>query len=62
MLAYTNARPLSKVATIKDECPFANCTVGFDATVWSPQIGMKLSSSTSVQLFALSYILLSWKN
>lgn len=43
MLSHANVRFLSQTAMIKNECPFAVCEIGFDATVWSPQVGMKLS-------------------
>ncbi|KAI5120336.1 hypothetical protein M0805_009412 [Coniferiporia weirii] len=48
MLCHTDVRFLSEVAIIKQECPFLNCIVGFDATVWSPQIGMKLSGKINL--------------
>ncbi|KAH9942444.1 uncharacterized protein BXZ73DRAFT_88017 [Epithele typhae] len=43
VLAHNRLEFLDRTATIKAECPFANCRVAFDATVWSPQVGMKLS-------------------
>ncbi|KAI0779385.1 hypothetical protein C8Q74DRAFT_1258721 [Fomes fomentarius] len=43
VLAHDRLEFLDKVATIKADCPFANCRVAFDATVWSPQVGMKLA-------------------
>ncbi|KAL6305215.1 hypothetical protein BKA93DRAFT_749331 [Sparassis latifolia] len=42
VLAHDSLRFLDRTATIKADCPFANCRVGFDATVWSPRVGMKL--------------------
>ncbi|KAH9948666.1 hypothetical protein B0H21DRAFT_655967, partial [Amylocystis lapponica] len=42
VLAHDNLRFLDSTAAIKADCPFANCRVAFDATVWSPQVGMKL--------------------
>ncbi|KAI0072665.1 hypothetical protein K474DRAFT_1667564 [Panus rudis PR-1116 ss-1] len=42
ILAHDGLRFLEPVATIKADCPFANCQIAFAATVWSPQIGMKL--------------------
>ncbi len=45
VLAHDRLEFLDKVATIKADCPFANCRVAFDATVWSPQVGMKLCES-----------------
>jgi len=38
-LSFTDNR-----ATIKADCPFLVCDVGFDATVWSPRVGMKLGA------------------
>lgn len=42
ILAYDNLQFLESTATIKADCPFANCRISFDATVWSPHIGMQL--------------------
>ncbi|PCH36117.1 hypothetical protein WOLCODRAFT_166700 [Wolfiporia cocos MD-104 SS10] len=42
VLAHNNLQFLDNTATIKADCPFANCRIAFDATVWSPQVGMKL--------------------
>jgi len=42
LVAHSNVKFLGTVAIIKADCPFANCRVSFDATVWSPLIGMKL--------------------
>ncbi|OSX66089.1 hypothetical protein POSPLADRAFT_1064586 [Postia placenta MAD-698-R-SB12] len=42
VLAHDNLRFLDSVATVKADCPFTNCRIAFDATVWSPQAGMKL--------------------
>ncbi|KAI0630225.1 hypothetical protein C8Q77DRAFT_1137057 [Trametes polyzona] len=42
VLAHDRLQFLDSVATIKADCPFAICKVAFDATVWSPQVGMKL--------------------
>ncbi|KAH8119076.1 hypothetical protein DFH11DRAFT_1696937, partial [Phellopilus nigrolimitatus] len=48
MLSHSNARFLSQAAVIRNECPFSNCSVGFDATVWSPRIGMKLKGKINL--------------
>jgi DNA-directed RNA polymerase I subunit RPA43 len=45
VLAHSNLCFLDQVATIKADCPFAICKVGFEAIVWSPRIAMKLSKS-----------------
>ncbi|THH00752.1 hypothetical protein EW026_g1827 [Hermanssonia centrifuga] len=42
VLAHDNLRFLTSTATVKADCPFTNCRVSFDATTWSPHIGMKL--------------------
>ncbi|KAI0949186.1 hypothetical protein AcW1_008872 [Taiwanofungus camphoratus] len=42
VLTHGNLQFIDSTATIKADCPFANCRIGFDATVWSPQVGMKL--------------------
>ncbi|KAH9858410.1 hypothetical protein C2E23DRAFT_745246 [Lenzites betulinus] len=42
VLAHDRLEFLEKTATIKADCPFTICKVAFDATVWSPQVGMKL--------------------
>lgn len=48
VLSHSNLRFLAKEAVIQADCPHLVCTVGFDATIWSPCIGMKLGSSPSV--------------
>ncbi|TFK44645.1 hypothetical protein BDQ12DRAFT_673321 [Crucibulum laeve] len=42
VLSHSNVRFAEKTATIKADCPFLVCKVNFDATVWSPHVGMKL--------------------
>lgn len=46
VLAHDHLQFLDKVATIKADCPFMICKVAFDATVWSPQVGIKLGKYT----------------
>ncbi|KAI0355602.1 hypothetical protein OH77DRAFT_1424543 [Trametes cingulata] len=48
VLAHDRLEFLDKVATIKADCPFAVCKVAFDATVWSPQVGMKLAGKINL--------------
>ncbi|KAL5485320.1 hypothetical protein ACEPAI_7962 [Sanghuangporus weigelae] len=48
MLCHSNAQFISDKALLKNECPFSVCTVCFDATVWSPQIGMKLTGKINL--------------
>ena len=57
VLAHDRLEFLDRVATVKADCPFANCRVAFDATVWSPQVGMKLCASTRLPA-ALGSVLL----
>ncbi|KAG6336626.1 hypothetical protein ID866_2465 [Astraeus odoratus] len=42
LVAHSNIRFLDSTAAICGDCPFAICNVGFDATVWSPRVAMKL--------------------
>ncbi|GLB37135.1 putative SHS2 domain found in N terminus of Rpb7p/Rpc25p/MJ0397 [Lyophyllum shimeji] len=42
VLSHSNLRFLNDKATVKYDCPYLNCSVEFDATVWSPRVGMKL--------------------
>ena len=44
VLAHQNLRFLSSAGRIKADNPFAVFNVGFDATVWRPEIGMRLSA------------------
>ncbi|EJD02835.1 uncharacterized protein FOMMEDRAFT_107850 [Fomitiporia mediterranea MF3/22] len=48
MLCHSNVKFISDTAILKNECPFSVCTVSFDATVWSPQIGMKLAGTINL--------------
>ncbi|KAI0769756.1 hypothetical protein BD413DRAFT_556633 [Trametes elegans] len=48
VLAHDRLEFLDEVATIKADCPFAICKVAFDATVWSPQVGMKLAGKINL--------------
>ena len=42
VLSHSNLRFLNNTATIRGDSPFLTCTVVFDATVWSPRVGIKL--------------------
>jgi hypothetical protein len=42
VLAHSNLHFLDANAVINGDCPFSICKVGFDATVWSPRVAMKL--------------------
>ncbi|EIN11629.1 hypothetical protein PUNSTDRAFT_23075, partial [Punctularia strigosozonata HHB-11173 SS5] len=44
VLAHSNLAFRTPTARIVNDCPCAVCDVEFDATVWSPQVGMKLSA------------------
>ncbi|KAH8107973.1 hypothetical protein BXZ70DRAFT_913515 [Cristinia sonorae] len=48
VLSHSNLQFLDSAATIKADCPFSNIHVGFEATVWCPQIGMKLSGRVNL--------------
>ncbi|PIL35831.1 hypothetical protein GSI_01491 [Ganoderma sinense ZZ0214-1] len=48
VLVHDRLEFLDNVATIKADCPSSNCRVAFDATVWSPQVGMKLSGKINL--------------
>jgi len=48
VMAHENLQFVDSKATIKADCPFANCRIAFDATVWSPQVGMKLVGKISL--------------
>ncbi|KAF8919949.1 hypothetical protein CPB85DRAFT_1557272 [Mucidula mucida] len=48
VLAHSNLSFLDDKASIKADCPFLVCRVSFDATVWSPSIGMTLEGRISV--------------
>jgi len=56
VLAHSNLQFLESTAVIKADCPFTNCRVAFDATVWSPRIGMKLVAK--VQLCSPDHVAL----
>lgn len=49
VLSHSTLGFLTKEAIIQADCPNLVCTVEFDATIWSPRIGMKLGSSPFVQ-------------
>ncbi|KAF7376075.1 DNA-directed RNA polymerase I subunit rpa43 [Mycena sanguinolenta] len=42
VLAHSNLSFLKQTAAITADCPFLVCNIQFDATVWSPHVGMKL--------------------
>ncbi|CAK5281498.1 unnamed protein product [Mycena citricolor] len=42
VLSHSNLVFLTSTAAINTDCPFLICRVQFDATVWSPRVGMKL--------------------
>ncbi|VDC02760.1 unnamed protein product [Peniophora sp. CBMAI 1063] len=48
VLAHQNLRFLSSAGRIKSDNPFAVVNVGFDATVWRPEIGMRLTGNVSL--------------
>ncbi|KAK7057277.1 DNA-directed RNA polymerase I subunit rpa43 [Favolaschia claudopus] len=48
VLAHSNLQFLKQTAAITADCPFLVCNIQFDATVWSPQIRMKLVGKISL--------------
>ncbi|KAG7446366.1 uncharacterized protein BT62DRAFT_114992 [Guyanagaster necrorhizus] len=42
VLSHSSLTFLDDMASIKADCPFLVCRVAFDATVWSPHVGMRL--------------------
>ncbi|KAG8956348.1 hypothetical protein FRC04_004429 [Tulasnella sp. 424] len=56
VLSHSNIRFLNDAAQILNECPFSICDVGFDALVWSPKVGMRLTGQ--VILFSPDHIAL----
>ncbi|CAA7263196.1 unnamed protein product [Cyclocybe aegerita] len=47
-LSHSNITFVNPVATIQRDCPFLICKVAFDATVWSPRVGFKLSGKVNL--------------
>ncbi|KIO32229.1 hypothetical protein M407DRAFT_66977 [Tulasnella calospora MUT 4182] len=56
VLSHSNIQFLDEAAQILNECPFSICNVGFDALVWSPRVGMRLTGQ--VILFSPDHIAL----
>ncbi|KAF8342198.1 uncharacterized protein EI90DRAFT_3011718 [Cantharellus anzutake] len=48
LLAHSNAKILDSKAKIMESCPFASVDVGFNALIWSPSIGMKLTGEVNL--------------
>lgn len=42
MLSHSSLVFVNREAIIQRDCPFLICKVAFDATVWSPRVGLKL--------------------
>jgi hypothetical protein len=45
VLAHSNVHFLDRVARLQADSPFSICHVGFEALIWNPTRGMKLSAS-----------------
>lgn len=43
MIAHSNLVFTSQTGRIKGDCPFLICDIKFDATVWNPRIGSRMS-------------------
>ncbi|KAL0956011.1 hypothetical protein HGRIS_002186 [Hohenbuehelia grisea] len=48
VLSHSNLVFADTTASIKGDCPFLICKVSFDATVWSPQVGMTLAGKVNI--------------
>ncbi|TFY79220.1 hypothetical protein EWM64_g4790 [Hericium alpestre] len=48
VLSHSNIQFLQSVGRIKDDTPFTICNVGFEAMIWSPEVGMKLSAKINL--------------
>ncbi|KAG6868108.1 hypothetical protein C0993_007518 [Termitomyces sp. T159_Od127] len=48
VLSHSNLSFLSKTAAIQGDCPFLVCPIEFDATIWSPRVGMQLMGKISL--------------
>lgn len=51
VLSHSNLRFLSKTGAVQGDCPFLVCPIEFDATIWSPRVGMKLSMFAAFCLY-----------
>ncbi|KAF8647147.1 hypothetical protein AX16_006978 [Volvariella volvacea WC 439] len=48
VLSHSSLVFLDKAATIKADCPYLVCNIGFDALVWSPAVGTKLIGKVNI--------------
>ncbi|KAI9458543.1 hypothetical protein F5148DRAFT_1220268 [Russula earlei] len=48
VLAHSDVHFLNRVARLQADSPFAICRVGFEALVWNPTIGMKLTGRVAL--------------
>ncbi|KAF8493626.1 hypothetical protein JB92DRAFT_2749925 [Gautieria morchelliformis] len=48
VLTHSNIRFLQSTANIQGDSPYAICNVGFDATVWSPRVGQRLTGKINL--------------
>lgn len=55
VLSHSDLTFLNGPATILGDSPFAKCKVGFNATVWCPQAGMKLSTQFSQSVLSIAF-------
>lgn len=62
VLTHSNLRFLQSTALILYDSPYAKCKVAFDAAVWSPRVGQRLSElfQTSPPL-SFSLVIISWE-
>jgi DNA-directed RNA polymerase I subunit RPA43 len=62
VLAHSDVHFLDRVARLQADSPFAICHVGFDALIWKPTRGMKLSASIHCAFLPRPFLpqLLNW--
>jgi DNA-directed RNA polymerase I subunit RPA43 len=48
VLSHSNVQFLQPTAVIQADCPFLISDITFDATVWSPRVGMQLTGKVSL--------------
>ena len=57
LVSHSNTTFLTQSAPLLADCPYLVCKVSFDATVWSPQIGMRLGEwILSLQKYFISTV------
>ena len=62
VLAHSDVHFLDRVARLQADSPFTICHIGFDALIWKPTCGMKLSASVYHAFLLVPFLpqLLNW--